>query len=133
MTDIVCLLKTPSLEEAYVIESVLLANDIPVCLGEAEMARQNWTFMVISGIRVLVPADFLDEAAEILISARRQAESGLTEKFGALGPSPKRRDRWVVWAYAIFSFDILLLGLMAVFAGISASWLSKYKPNRTTT
>lgn len=132
MTDLVCLVRTPSLEEARVIEGVLQANAIPVCLGEVEMARQYWTFMVVSGIRVMVPADCLAEAAEILISARQQAEAGLKDEFGVLGPSPKRRDRWVVWAYAILSFDVVLLGLLAVFAGLSGIWLSKHKSNRTT-
>lgn len=125
MSDLVCLLKTPSLEEARVLECFLEAHGIPVCLGEAEMARQYWDFMVINGIRVLVPADRLEEAIQLTSEARQHAESDLSAQFGELELSPKRRDRWVIWAYCIFSLNIILLALLVVASVIARIWPGK--------
>ncbi len=99
MINLVCLLKTVSLEEARVIESLLIAHDIPAVLGEADMARAYWVFMTISGIRVLVPEDRLEDAKSVLLSARVNAATNLRDEFGELDASPSRRDRWIAWTY----------------------------------
>lgn len=106
MTDIVSLARVNSLEQARVIEGLLEANGVPVCLGEAEMAMQSWDYMINNGIRILVPLDCHEEARAIVMEAEAVAALSLEAEFGALEPPIQRRDRWVAWAYLVLSFSM---------------------------
>jgi hypothetical protein len=123
MADLVCLLRTPSLEEAMVVESLLNAHGIPAILGEAERAKQQWHFMPIGGIRVLVPVNAMQDGLDIIHRAIESADEDLALEFGCFEQTRGRRDRFQVWVYFLFPLG----GFVLLPLAIGLIYLERYK------
>ncbi len=105
-----------TMEEALVVNGLLVANKIPSQLDIYHHAHTDWMIIqALGGVTMMLPSADEQEAMEIIADAQERAEATFIDVFGEVDITPLKTRRLRAWTMALMHFSPINFLALAIY------------------